>query len=179
MRPALFAMAILGCTSDEPKEFGSDTSNSVIYAQSAYFSDLIVDIDGIGESFGDGHIRWRNVTPAAGEECQSSTGLAFLPLSSGASGQLYFPGDEVSSGSVSTLPLAPYAEHLVPVTLPHWNGVSQTMTFSGGEIRYEHATGTDLHVFTIEDSDLCEAPEGNPSDIVFHNPQKNCEVKAA
>ena len=163
MKPLTW-VAILSSACHQPDPAtDSDSGGGLFdYSEKAYYSELVVTIDGVAESRGDGELYWRQVIPAPGVSCERSVELFFYPidwLDTAASGHFFFPGgDDLARGATSTLSLAPYENHIISATLLSWAGVTERVHLSGGTVTYEQP-GTAHHRLTVVGAAMC-TPKG-------------------
>ena len=177
MKPLTW-VAILSSACHQPDPAtDSDSGGGLFdYSEKAYYSELVVTIDGAAESLGDGELFWRSVEPAPGEACVSATQVFFHPVYGevGPAGDFYFLGDDgdLAPGSTATIPEAPYTTGATGRTamLPSWAGIVADTYLSGGEITYTQP-GTTQHQLTAAGTSLCVAPDGGP---LFIEPATDC-----
>lgn len=130
------------------------------YSASEYYSELVMDADGVVEDRGDGHMYIHAVLPATSGACEPSTALHFdehpaNPVET--EGTVYFDPDLTVSTSVPDLERGFSSVGAIP-----WGLFDAGVLLSGGTATYTEPA-PDTHVLNITDTAFC--PAGYPPEI--------------
>lgn len=163
MRSLLFIGA-LGCSAapEVPRGEGSQAgTNSDLYAynETRYASSIVVEVDGVQSSFGEGEFYLTRVVGDAGT-CATSGLFRVRTLADDLTAELYFDSDTLEGEAI--VPTAPYEHESFPLWVRELNGVEFAM-LSGGTATYEQV-GTEYRV-AVEGTSLCAAPDSSAHEV--------------